>query len=158
MDRQELSRRLDQGLRAQQIICAGLALSVVIYAGVALALVGTGILEPVVELATEIQALAAGAGIVVILLATPVTRSIRARAEGARPRDTRRLLQASQRSILAGFVIRETGAVLGLAVTLLTGNVLWVLLTSAVALVGMTLAWPRRAAVEDWVLRHGQPG
>jgi len=158
MDRQQIRRRLEEMLRPQRLLCSALALGVVFYAIVALALVGTGVLGPVLELATEIQALAAGVGIVVALVATPVARSFRARAEAARPRSPERLIEALRRSILAGFVMRETGAVLGFLVTLLPGNVLWVLLTSGVALVTMALAWPRRDAVEDWVVRHGLAG
>lgn len=158
MDREELLRRLDRGLRLQQIICGGLALAVVLYAVAALALVGTGFLGPILELATEFQALAAGAGFVVVLLATPVSRALLARAEAVRPRDPARLLDTFQRSTLVGYVLRETGAVVGVVVTLLTGNVLWVLLTSGVALVTMALAWPRRGAVEDWLLAHGLSG
>lgn len=158
MDRRRLTRDLEQRLRPQQVICLGLALSVVLYAAIGVALVATGFVGPILELATEIQALAAGAGIVLTLAATPLSRSLLARAEAGRPRDPERLFDAYRRSILMGYALRETGAVVGFLVTLLTGNVLWVLLTSGIALLAMVLAWPRRDAVADWMVRHGRSG
>lgn len=152
MSGQQLSRQLHQRLRSQQIICASLAFSVVFYVGVAVALVATGFLEPLFQPSTEFQALGAGAGVVIVLLATPAARSIRGRAEALRPRDPIRLLDAFQRSTLVGSLVREAGAVIGFLVTVLTGNVVWVVVTAVVALIAMALAWPRRRDAEEWVL------
>lgn len=158
MDRQQLSHRIEQTVRVQQVLSFALVAAVAVYAGVGIGLVLGGVVGPVVDLAPEMQALLAGAGIVIVMLSAPLGSSLRSRAEAARPRDPVRLLEAYRRAHFITSVVQETGAVVGFVVTLLTGRPLWVVLTAAVAVLAMIICWPRRRVVEERVLRYGAMG
>jgi branched-subunit amino acid transport protein len=53
--------------------------------------------------------------------------------------------------------MREVASVVGLLLSLLTRDVIWVILLGGAALVSMLVHWPRRAALEDWLQQQGIP-
>ena len=53
-----------------------------------------------------------------------------------------------QRTIIA-FALREAAAIMGLVLSLLTGDIRWVAGFAAVAAVAMLMGWPRRPVLED---------
>jgi hypothetical protein len=69
--------------------------------------------------------------------------------------DVDEAMQRYTKSLLVAAGTREFASVVGLVLTLLTGNLTWVLVLSGVALVSMLIHWPRRAAVEDFLQQQG---
>jgi hypothetical protein len=60
-------------------------------------------------------------------------------------------LQRYLSSVVVASALREVAAVVGFVLTLLTGNLVWVIGLGAVATISMMVHWPRREAVRDFL-------
>lgn len=154
---------LDVGptVRTLSIICAAILMSVPVYAIIAILLNGSGaggfppeaVPRPVVPVLVVAAAL--------LLLSAPsigraVRRPSRDMTGGATDSPAHRLERFRTGHIMA-FALRETAAILGLVVTLVTGNVNWVLGLGAAAMIAMLLGWPRRADARRLVKSDAAP-
>jgi hypothetical protein len=63
-------------------------------------------------------------------------------------------MQRYTRSVVVAAALRESASTVGLVLSLLTADPTWVLLLAGAALLSMLIHWPRRAGVEDWLLRQ----
>lgn len=164
MDRQALGQAVDRQMPALRAIAAALAASVVAQAVVAWVVIDRWIREPIVPLATPIAGAAAFSGLFLILVGYLLGRSIRdsdqrPAAGGPTGDDAGRiwvaaLVQRYTRSVVVAAALRESTSTVGLVLSLLTADPTWVLLLAGAALLSMLIHWPRRAGVEDWLLRQ----
>jgi len=56
-----------------------------------------------------------------------------------------------------GFAMRESAAVIGLALTLLTAAIVWVVVLSAASAAAMLIAWPRKDRFRQLALGDRAP-
>lgn len=96
-----------------------------------------------------------------LLLAAPaignaIKRPERDMTGGAAGTASQRLERFRTGHIVA-FALRETAAILGLVLTLVTSNLDWVLILGAATMVAMLLGWPRAAAARRLVKSDAAP-
>lgn len=129
--------------------------SALLYIGVAWLLVVPLGMPPLWELPFAVVAGIALSQLVVLLAGYLISRAIRnagrPSAGGAAPTTADAALQRYTRSVIVGAASRETVAVVGLMLTLCTGEFRWVVLLAAVATVSMLIHWPRREAMIDFL-------
>lgn len=136
---------VEQRLRTLHLICAALAFSSALVAGIVFFLDATGSMPEPVGLPDVVVQVLAGVGIFQILLAPALQRSLfkRAQAEGFAGNPAA-WLDAYQRAVVVGFAVREATAMLGFVLAILTGTPLFSYALSAAALLSMATGWPRR--------------
>ena len=143
---------VDATVRVTTVICIAILASIPLYVAIAWIVVGQGAGRLAGGLPPVLTWALAAAGIAVLAIAQVVWAAMK-RGAAAKPTPAERL--ASYRSAaVVSFALRESAAVIGLAVTFLTGDVRWCLALSAAALLAMLLGWPRRA---DMVRLAGDP-
>jgi hypothetical protein len=137
-------------LRFLNVVCAGMVASVAVYAVVAWFL-GTGSAMPGPELPDAFGwfgvAVAAA-----LLVAAPIVqrRNLVATATGQRPEESRiAALEGFRLGTLLAFILREGAAIVGLMLSLLTGEPLWCYALGAVTIVAMISGWPRREDLQE---------
>ena len=142
-----------QFLLRLQVICGALAASVVMYVGVAWVVVRQGALG---EVSGAMPAALPGAMLVaaalLLVAAGRVQRAMLARA--AKPDGTGGSgvpMQAIQSAYIVGFALREAVAICGLVLTLISGDLKWAVVLSAVAVLAMVAGWPTRSRVESYL-------
>jgi hypothetical protein len=130
-----------------QMVCAALAAAVLVYALVAWLLLAT-VLEPggVGGLPAPVPGLLALFAAATLVAAPVVERGLLQRGRGAA---AERRAAAYRVAKVVGFALRETVAVVGLVLALVTGRVAWSGLLSLAALIAMALAWPQAADLAD---------
>ena len=142
---------IDQRYRTLLVICGAIVASLAIYTGVAAVVLqqsggslGEESLPPLLPaiLASVGVTMLLGAGFVSSLILGP------ARQPG---RTVEERLAAYFQSVIVGFAVREGAGVLGLVITLLSGDLKWVLGLSGAAAIAMAVAWPRREKMSDLV-------
>ena len=127
-----------------QILCAGILVSLPIYGFVAWlvqqesprGLAGGGAVPPVLPVAL------AAVAVVHLLAAAGVGRLIQRRATAAAHAEAR--AQGFVQATIVAFALREAAGIIGLVLSLLTGNLLWVLALGGLAALAMVAGWPRR--------------
>lgn len=143
---------VDATARVTTVICIAILASIPLYVAIAWIVVDQGAGKLGGGLPPVLTGALAAAGIAVLAIAQAVWGAMK-RGAAAKPTPAERL--ASYRSAaVVSFALRESAAVIGLAVTFLTGDVRWCLALSAAALLAMLLGWPRRA---DMVRLAGDP-
>ncbi len=135
---------LDQEIRKLQIIVFSMIFSLVIYGGIAVVLVRKGTAGPMTTPAILPWVLAA---VAVSILATAGTfvKAIMARVRKVETASEK--LTAYRSAVIVGAAMRESVGVIGLFATLITGNLLWVGLLSALATLAILTNLPTRSAV-----------
>jgi hypothetical protein len=133
-------------LRTTTLICAAILVAVPIYCVVAyLALSQSpgGFVSDVPPTVVWILAAVAVAQIpVASVVSGALTKSAAARATaGGR-------LAGWRTATIVGFAVREATAIMGLVVTLVTGDLRWCLGLGALSAAAMLLAWPKRGEAE----------
>lgn len=86
-------------------------------------------------------------------LASPVVYRMLLRASGKRLQgsdDLGRWKAAFFVATIVAYALREASAIVGLVLTLLTGQTMWVTAFGALAIVGMLLSFPDRGRFEAW--------
>jgi hypothetical protein len=133
--------------RNLQIICFALTMSVVLVNLLLTFLFFTGSLQP--SGVSKPVAVAIFAVALTLLVASPAVKGAvfkRADAEGF-DGDPNRRFTAYQTAYIAAFAMRETGALLGFILALLTGNPWWSWGLGAAALISMITDWPKPQAL-----------
>lgn len=82
--------------------------------------------------------------------AAPASQTSRGIDRAARD-DAEEAMQRYTRSVVVASALREVAAVVGLVLTLLSGELLWVALLGGATIVSMIVHWPRRGAVQDYL-------
>jgi len=132
-----------RSMRTTTVICFAIAISIPIYVAIAWFLASQGPLddEPPASVVYGLLALAAG----LLIAAVAVSRRLKTTA-AAKPTLVERL-DAQRVATIVSFALREGIAVVGLVITLLDGDLRWILGLATVSLVAMLLDWPAPA---DW--------
>ena len=152
-----INDKIDRQIKTLQVLCIAFASSLLIYAGLAWALVEMAGFQALVQLDSTITATLAVAALGLLPAAEVTGRTLRNKAATAHQgADPDVALQAYSQAVIIGFAMREACGVTGLVLSLLTGDWLWAAALSFLALVAMLVAWPRPHAVQDWLLQ--QPG
>ena len=144
---------VDAAVRITTVICAAILMSIPVYVLVAWVIVGQGIPGAVGVGLPQAAPWALGAVGVALLVAAQAVWGAMRRGAAAKPTPEERLASYRTAAIVS-FALRESAAIVGLVITLLTGNLRWCLVLSAAAVLAMLLGWPRRA---DMVRLAGDP-
>ncbi len=167
MDRHDQDHIIDQRLQVLRVIAILLSSGIVVYMFLAWLLLRSIILEPIAALPPAVNLGLGFAGLLVILAGYLLGRRMRdasaspSSTETTGQTDSKRLdglLQRYTRAFVVAAAAREAAAVIGLVLTLLNGDVRPALLLGGIALGSMLIHWPRRGAVEDWLLEQRRLG
>jgi hypothetical protein len=140
--------RLDEFARTTSIVAAAIAATLPVYVAVAWLLTDRSDWTPTLSGPTIPVVTWAIAAIAIAELATAEV-VFRVMAALAASRDTSTDRLAGYRSaIIVAFALREGAAIMGLVLTLLTGELVWCVALSAGALATMLAGWPKRSAME----------
>ena len=144
----ELNTLVQRQTTTIQIICTALMVSLGMYVGIAWLLQKQGefTMGPAPEGLPLILSLT---GVSMLIIAEIVFRALAARARRIEPPEGR--LIPYQSAVVIGFALRESAGVMGLILTLLTGDLRWVVGLSFLAFVAMVAAWPRQSTLEELV-------
>jgi len=129
--------------RAITIIAAAILLSVFFYALVAAVIVASQGIVVGSELPQILPPILAAIA-VGLLFAAPTLHRIVEKAGGATADTPETRLEAYQKAMIVAFAAREGAAVIGLAISMLTGDLRWCFGLCALTALAMVLAWPRR--------------
>ena len=150
MDQREIDLALDQHMAAVRAIAFVFTSSVLIYLGVGWLLVVQMGVAPFMEVPTAVIAVVVGVGLGIIFIGYAVSRSILGQRADPNP-EGGALMQRYIKAVVIACALRELAAISGFALSLLTGNLTWVLILGGAAMFSMAVHWPRRDAVEDWI-------
>jgi hypothetical protein len=137
---------VDATVRVTTVICIAILASIPLYVAIAWIVVGQGAgelgggLPPVL-----IWALGA-VGIVVLVVAQAMWAAMKGSA-AARPTPAERVASYRTAAVVS-FALRESAAIIGLVITMLTGDLRWCVGLAAAAVLAMLLGWPRRADMQ----------
>ena len=137
---------VDATVRVTTVICTAILASIPLYVAIAWIVVGQGAGRVAGGLPPVLTWALAAAAIVVLVIAQTVWAAMK-RGAAAKPTPAERLALYRSAAVVS-FALRESAAVIGLAITFLTGDVRWCLALSAAALLAMLLGWPRRADMQ----------
>ena len=138
------------GLAAVRAIAFAFTGSVLIYLVVGWVLVVQMGVGPFMDVPTAVIAVVVGAGLGIIFIGYAVSRSILGQQVGPKP-EGGALRQRYIKAVVIACALRELATIVGFALSLLTGNLTWVLVLGGGAIFSMAVHWPRRGAVEDWL-------
>jgi hypothetical protein len=140
--------RLDEFARTTSIVAAAIAATLPVYVAVAWLLTDRSDWTPTLSGPTIPVVTWAIAAIAIAELATAeVVFRVMAALAASRDTSTDRLT-GYRSAIMVAFALREGAAIMGLVLTLLTGELMWCLALSAGALATMLAGWPKRSAME----------
>lgn len=143
--------RLDAALSQLRAIAGALAMGVVAYAVLGWYLT-SGVAGRPYEapgLPGILVAVLAAFAVFDLLVAPVIERSLAPRVgPGAGADELAQALARYRRAKILGFAFREAAAVLGLIISLFTGEAAWCYALGAATLVAMAVAWPSREALE----------
>ena len=143
---------VDEAARVTIVICFAILASLPIYVAVAWMVVGQRAGAAGAGLTPVLVWALAAAGIALLAAAQGAWAAMK-RAAVARPTPSERLA-AYRTATIVSFALREAAAIVGLVITMLTGDLRWCLALAAAAVLAMLLGWPRRA---DMVRLAGDP-
>lgn len=135
---------IERELRILQIIVYGITLSLVVYVGIALFLVRQGTVGPMTT-PTILPWVLAAVAISTLAAAGTVVKTIMARVRTVETASER--LTAYRSAVIVGAAMRESVGVIGLFATLITHNLLWVGVLSALAALAILTNLPTRSAL-----------
>ena len=143
---------VDASARVTIVICFAILASIPVYVAVAWMVAGQRADASGSGLPAVLVWALAAVGIALLAAAQTVWAALK-RGAAARPTPAERL--ASYRTAaIASFAMRESAAIIGLVISLLTGDLRWCLALSAAAVLAMLIGFPRHA---DMVRLAGDP-
>ncbi|MCG6963466.1 MAG: hypothetical protein LJE95_09390 [Acidobacteria bacterium] len=154
MPEEDLPGSITRALSVAVVLATAMASSVIIYLVIAAFLVSQNrgaplghatmpaLLPPVLSVVAVMMLVAAE------VLYRIQLRQLRERTE---PADPDQVLTAYRQTLLVSLALRESTAVFGLVLTLLSGNLWWCAVFAAVSLAAMALIWPTRRLMEELV-------
>ncbi|MGD8328095.1 MAG: hypothetical protein PVJ49_01585 [Acidobacteriota bacterium] len=160
MDQRTIDNALHRHIARLRSLAIAFCASAAMYVGIALILERVVGLGPLLEISFPVAAGIAVLQLLVILAGYLISRAVRAprNARAAAARDAEEAMGRYTTSVIIASAMREVAAVIGFVLTLLTGDLMWVSLLAAVAVVSMLVHWPRRAAVRDFLEQQGALG
>lgn len=154
MPKDDLQGSISRALGVAVVLATAMASSVLIYLVIAAFLVSQGGGSPLghdmmPSLLTPVLAVVA----VMMLVAAEVLYRIQLRQlrERPTPADPDQILTGYRQTLLVSLALRESTAVFGLVLTLLSGNLLWCAVFAAASLAAMAFIWPTRRLMEELV-------
>ena len=149
--------RVAEALRFLNVVCMGMVLSVLVYAAVAWFLTseGGGISGPRLPGAMAWMGVLVAVG---LLVAAPIVqrRAHQGTASGSRPEERQvAALEGYRLGTLLAFLLRDGAAIVGLMLTIVTGDAMWTYALGAAAVVAMFWGWPRREELDALFAREG---
>ena len=149
--------RVADALRFLNVVCLGMVFSVFVYAVVAwfLSSQDGAIAGP--QLPREIAWVGAVVAIALLVAAPVVQRRAReGTVQGPDPAERRiAALEGYRLGTLLAFLLRDGAAIVGLMLTIMTGEPIWTYALGAVTVVAMFWGWPRREDLDSIVAREG---
>ena len=152
MESEPLEHVIEQRFRVLSILCGSLLGSLAVYVGIAWFLLRQGAITSALaaDLPAALPVVLTGVAITVLVSAEAMSRRIFAQAsQSAAASEPETLLNAYQSATIVGFAMRESAAMIGLALTLLTAAFFWVVALSAASAAAMLVAWPRKETVRQ---------
>ena len=143
--------RVAEALRFLNVVCLGMVFSVFVYAVVAWFLTREDGAIAGPQLPREIAWVGAVVAIA-LLIAAPVVQRRAREATVQGPDPTERLIAALEGyrlGTLLAFLLRDGAAIVGLMLTIMTGEPLWTYALGAVTVVAMFWGWPRREDLDS---------
>lgn len=137
---------VDATARVTAVICAAILMSIPIYVVMAWVIVGQGGAAPAGGGLPSVVTWALAAVGAALLAAGQALWAALRRSAASRPTLEERLATYRTATVVS-FAVRESAAIVGLAITLLTGDLRWCLVLGAAAVLAMLLGWPRRADI-----------
>ena len=137
---------VDATARITSLICFAIMASIPFYVAIAWIVVGQSEGAAVAALPPVLTWALGAVGIVMLVVAQAVWGAMK-RAATAKPTAFERIT-AYRIAAIVSFALRESVAIIGLVITMLTGDVRWCMTLAAAALLAMLLGWPRRADMQ----------
>ena len=137
-----------QRLKTLQIIVMAAVMSLVTYVGISIMLIRQGAIEPV-SMPPIVLPILCAYSLSTLLTAPLIGKAMTGKARRIMPPTDR--LGPYQAAMIVGVALRESTGVIGLVLTLLTGNLLWVSLLSGLAAIAILTDFPTRSALENFV-------
>lgn len=160
MDQRRVDDEIGRHLPRLNILALAFCASAVMYVFVGAVLIEVVGFDALAALPRTVITAIAVSQLLVILAGYLISRAIRAAApspqtsgavnEAARG-DAEEAMQRYTRSVIVASALREVAAVVGLVLTLLSGELVWVVVLSAAATISMIVHWPRHGAVQDYL-------
>ncbi len=144
----EMTLLIEQRLKTLQIIIMAGIMSLMAYVGISIMLIRQEAIEPM-AMPSNLLPILAGFAVSTLLTASLIVKGMIAKARRITPPADR--LGPYQAAMIVGVALRESTGVIGLVLTLLTGNLLWVCLLSGLAAFAILSNSPTRAALETLV-------
>jgi F0F1-type ATP synthase membrane subunit c/vacuolar-type H+-ATPase subunit K len=144
----EMTSLIEQRLKTLQIIIMVAIMSLVTYVGIAFMLIRQEAIEST-AIPSNLLPILAGFAVSTLFTASLIVKGMIAKARRIMPPTDR--LGPYQAAMIVGVALRESAGVIGLVLTLLTGNLLWVSLLSALAAFAILSNFPTRSALENLV-------
>ncbi len=139
---------IEQRLKTLQIIVMVAIMSLVAYVGIAFMLIRQEAIEPM-AMPSNLLPILAGFAVSTLFTASLIVKAMIAKARRITAPTDR--LGPYQAAMIVGVALRESTGVIGLVLTLLTGNLLWVCLLSGLAAIAILTDFPTRSALENLV-------
>jgi hypothetical protein len=150
MERVADPARMQQHLRLVRLVVGAVAASCCLLALVIYLLAHSGQLRALSTDADKIQLVFAPLAVALLAVAPAMKRAIFKRAESAGfGGDVERWLAAHRTAVIVAAALREGSAILGLLMSLLSGQPRWSYLFSALAVVALLVDWPKPGELEE---------
>lgn len=133
-------------MRVTTLICFAILMAVPIYCVVAFLAVSQNPGGFVAGVGPSVAWILATIAVAQIPVAAAVSSALKRSAASKSTADDR--LASLRVATIVGFALREGTAIIGLVITLLTGDIRWCIGLGALALLSMLASWPKRAEAE----------
>lgn len=156
----DLQGSVTRALGIAVILATAMAISVVIYLVIAVLLVSQSGGSPLGHAAMPslLPPMLAAVAVMMLVAAEVLYRiQLRQLRERSTPADPTELLASYRQTLLVSLALRESTAVFGLVLTLLSGNLWWCATFAAASLAAMALIWPTRRLMEELVSPDSPP-
>jgi hypothetical protein len=150
MERSDLQALARTTATLLAVLCAAFALSQLVYFGIAWFLLrGPGALEPLAAALPGVLSWVLAAVGLGMVMAAPALQSSLLRQARESAGSVEEYLGRHRAAAVIGYALRESAGVIGLVVSLLGGDLRWVLGLGLLAAVTLLGAWPRTLAIEE---------
>jgi hypothetical protein len=149
--------RVAEQLRFLNVVCLAMVASVFAFGVVAWFLTRDGNALAGPQLPGWVGWVGAAVAIALLVAAPVVQRkNLESTARGQRPEEQAiGALESYRLGTLLGFLLRDGAAIVGLMLTVVTGEPMWTYGLGAVTVVAMFWAWPRREELDELLGRQG---
>ena len=156
MDQREISLAIDRNMAAVRAVACAFTISVLVYLVTGWLLTVQMGIGPFMELPAPVIATVVAAGLVIIFVGYAVSRKILGQPAGPNP-EAGALMQRYIKAVVMACALRQVAAATGFALSLFTADLTWVLVLGGAAMFSMSVHWPRRSSVEDWMQQQQGP-